>query len=71
MGKRILAKVDALVETPPIETPHTPSPTAETPQGAQTDLFPDDLPKNPPPLTDEQQRKIEKPRSTIMLITLL
>ena len=40
MGKRILAKVDALVETPPIETPHTPSPTAETQQGAQADLFP-------------------------------
>ena len=60
MGKRILAKVDALVETPPIETPHTPSPTAETQQGAQADLFPDDLPENPPPLTDEQQRKIEK-----------
>lgn len=60
MGKRILAKVDALVETPPTEMPHTPSPTAETQQGAQADLFPDDLPENPPPLTDEQQRKIAK-----------
>ena len=60
MGKRILAKVDALVETPPTEMPHTPSPTAETQHGAQADLFPDDLPENPPPLTDEQQRKIAK-----------
>lgn len=60
MGKRILAKVDALVETPPTEMPHTLSPTAETQHGAQADLFPDDLPENPPPLTDEQQRKIAK-----------
>ena len=29
MGKRILAKVDALVETPPTEMPHTPSPRDE------------------------------------------
>lgn len=52
MGKRI-SKADT-EEIPPDP------PTVEKPQMAQADLFPDDLPSNPPPLTDEQQRKIEK-----------
>lgn len=55
MGKRILTKTDT------VETQHTQaSTTVEKPQKVQADLFPNDLPGNPPPLTDEQQRKMEK-----------
>lgn len=45
-------------EVPPLQPPT--SSTAEKPQEVQTELFPEDVPSSPPPLTDEQQRKLEK-----------
>lgn len=56
MKERILTT--KTVEVPPLQPPT--SSMAEKPQEAQTELFPDDVPSSPPPLTDEQQRKLER-----------